>query len=118
MQNIMLSCGCCANSTCNGKPSCTTHFDIPGGVFPVEPPNLEGRKARCAQCGNTSKSSLELPFFEFRGIGSHQGNETCKNCHYYKIAHKPGAHSGICGNFESVGSFEFDNFYCGCRGWE
>lgn len=122
MKSIYLSCGCRSNSvnTITGQPSCTTHFDLPGGVHPVAPPNLEGRKARCI-CGRIETSSIDLAFFEFRGPGSRAGNATCKNCRYHDVAHTPekrAKNKYICDNFESIESFEFDSFYCGCRGWD
>ena len=121
MENIMLSCGCRAQSI-NGKgePSCPTHSTMPGGVHPIECPNLEDRKARC-DCGKVEKSSLDLAFFEFRGAGSRAGWNTRKNCRYDKVAHRPeitNKNKAVCLNFESIGSFEFDKYYCGCYGWD
>ena len=117
MQKIFLSCGCAANSTNNEKPSCVVHSGSPDGVHSIDAPNLEGRRARCV-CGQLRPSSLDLAFFEFRGVGSPEGKRTCKNCRYYEVAHKPGAHNGICKNFESIRAFEYDSFYCGCYGWD
>lgn len=121
MSNVILSCGCRSQSI-NGKgePSCITHFDMPGGVHPIECPNLEGRKARCT-CGRTEISSLDLAFFEFRGPNSRAGNVTCKNCRYHDVAHRPeiwAKNKSVCHNFEPIKNFEFDLFYCGCSGWD
>lgn len=43
---------------------------------------LEGRKAKCPECGKIESSHWGLPFFEYRP------------------------------------EEEFDQYYCGCRGWE
>ena len=122
MSNVMLSCGCRANSVNmkTGEPSCVIHSDMPGGVHPIPAPDLTGRKARC-HCGNTRNSSLDLAFFEFRGPGSREGTESCKNCGYHRVAHTleiQAKNDGICKNFESIGSYEFDEYYCGCDGWD
>ena len=119
--SIMMSCGCRSQSTnAKGEPSCPTHFDTPGGVHPVEAPNLTGRKARCV-CGKLEDSSLDLAFFEFRGLGSMQGATTCKHCRFHRVAHTPEItkkNKLVCLNFESIGEFEFDSYYCGCFGWD
>lgn len=122
MKNIFLSCGCVSNSTNmkTGQPSCVTHFDIPGGVHPIIPPNLEGRKARCT-CGRTEDSSLDLAFFKFCGPGSREATVVCKNCRYHDVAHRPeiwAKNEHVCHNFEPIGSFDTDRFYCGCFGWD
>jgi hypothetical protein len=86
-----------------------------------ETQNLTGRKARCPQCRTVKDSNLDLPFLEFRGIGSKAALNQCKNCGFYKVAHKPETRKGnnlICAHFEPKGAFEFDSFYCGCRGWD
>ena len=43
---------------------------------------LEGRKAKCPECGKVESSHWGLPFFQYRP------------------------------------EEEFDQYYCGCRGWE
>ena len=120
-ENVILSCGCRAQSiNGNGEPSCPVHSTIPGGVHPIPPPDLEGRMARC-DCGKMAKSSLDLAFFQFRGVGSREGDETCKNCRYYKVAHRPevtNKNNSVCLNFEPIISFELDKYYCGCYGWD
>lgn len=119
--SIMMSCGCRSQSTnAKSEPSCPTHFDMPGGIHPIETPNLAGRKARCA-CGKLEDSSLDLTFFEFRGLGSMRGARTCKNCRFYDVAHTPEKrhkNKHICQNFEALKEFEFDSYYCGCSGWD
>jgi hypothetical protein len=84
-------------------------------------PELNGRMAKCT-CGRTEPSSHSLAFFQFRGDGSESAVETCKHCAYFRVAHTPAVmakNSSLkCTNFESRGAYEFDSFYCGCRGWE
>lgn len=88
--------------------------------------NLENRVARCT-CGREEPSSQSLPFFEYRGEGSTVATTSCKTCRYRKVAHEravndPAAthlHHIIVGHdFEPVGGFDHDSFYCGCRGWD
>jgi hypothetical protein len=91
--------------------------------------NISGRKATCS-CGKIKDSSEGLAFFEFRGEGSKQATESCKNCGYYECAHnseyvrknnvsrKTVVEDGLCTGFVPHGSWEFDTFYCGCSGWD
>lgn len=93
---------------------------------------LEGREARCG-CGKTRPSTDQddgsLAFFEYRGEGSRMATDMCKHCHFSIVAHE---HEGVknnvdprtviekgkCEGFEARGSWEYDVFYCGCRGWD
>ena len=82
--------------------------------------NLDGRQAKC-DCGKLAPSSPALAFFEFQGEGSERALKTCKHCHYFEVAHRPEIqrqHAHVCDHFEAVGAFEFDRWYCGCRGWD
>jgi hypothetical protein len=122
MTKVMLSCGHAANATDgNGQPSCAICAGLHQSV-PVDAPNLTGRYARCG-CGRTAPSTLDgsLAFFEFRGEGSRSALDICRNCSYAENAHKPEVmkrnNALDCHSFEPHGAFEFDNFYCGCRGW-
>ena len=68
-RTVFLVCGCSALATHQGShdglksghPSCPIHdcCEI------VEPPNLDGRYARCPHCGTVKGSKLELPFFAY-----------------------------------------------------
>lgn len=83
------------------------------------------RSAKCF-CGRTRPSSErdDLAFFEDRGPGN--VDHVCKNCRYHLVAHErkvdglPLHRSKVvCDNFEPmVDGYEFDTYYCGCRGWD
>jgi hypothetical protein len=89
-------------------------------------PDLTGRVARCS-CGAERPSSFELAFFEFRGEGSKAATQACAHCGYFAVAHGPDAprrnhgQSAVeragCPGFEPHGSWDYDIYYCGCRGW-
>lgn len=113
----------------------------------VSPPNLEGRKARCAHYGGRKAlgshssssckagrdgvscrceepSSKELAFFEFCGEGSREAS-ICKHCAMAEVAHEngrcrdPGLRVHPAGTrYTPQGDRGFDRFYCGCHGWE
>lgn len=94
-----------------------------------DPELLIGREAKCI-CGRTVPSTEyeRLAFFEFRGAGSQKATETCKHCHYTTVAHQddapvwPNGKTAVqthgCPGFEPIGPWEFDSYYCGCRGWD
>lgn len=88
------------------------------------------RMATCF-CGAKQPSSSNLPFFEDLSADSPQAQRLCKHCGYYIQAHDkehmannvPGnrrtvVEQGKCPGFEKHGAYEFDSFYCGCRGWD
>ena len=79
------------------------------------------RKAQCS-CGQVVPSSKSLPFFESTAEGSRDAVESCKHCGYFRVAHTPEViaknKSLKCTNFEPHGAYEFDRYYCGCRGWD
>jgi len=125
MPNVLLNCGCRANSiNQNRDPSCTTHVGLME-LHPVESPNLKNRKAKC-QCGKTVDSSLSLAFFKFRGENSPDSINHCKNCGFYKSVHTADnfyqntsmVNPHICKNFVPHGIYDYDIYYCGCRGWD
>jgi hypothetical protein len=130
MSTTMMTCGHTGMATHAGAhdglpanhPSCVIDAPNPAACTPAVAPNLDGRLAKCS-CGKTRPSSTELAFFEWRGEGSRAAIMTCKQCSYYEIAHLrknagETANRYICDNFEPYGAFEFDLFYCGCRGWD
>ena len=86
-------------------------------------PKLVGRQARCSSCKTLVPSSPDLAFFEFRGEGSRSAAEICGTCHFGHVAHNDKAanrrvNHKVCDNFKPIGAWEYDLFYCGCRGWD
>lgn len=89
---------------------------------------LEGRMARCGIDHGTTPSSQSLPFFQFRGEGSLAAIDSCLHCGYSKFAHgeeasrwkngKTAVENAGCPGFEPHGPWDYDLYYCGCRGWE
>jgi hypothetical protein len=87
----------------------------------------EGRTARC-HCGATRPSTEPgLAFYAYRGPGSAAAEEHC-TCGFHKCAHerqprlvdpRSVQERGDCTTgFVAHGPHEFDEFYCGCRGWD
>ena len=123
----MLKCGHAANGTCSNKGG--IHYDPPVPCCVIcsciEVTNvtfsLEGRKAKRCTEASIRDSSTNLAFFEYRGAGSKAATQSCKGCGYHKIAHKPdrmNRSKRVCTNFQPHGAWEFDLYYCGCRGWD
>jgi hypothetical protein len=100
------------------------------------PAQLEGRTARCSydsdREGNTHpdsrRPSIDLlgdSFFQYHGEGSRHATDICAVCRYSIVAHDPsldrhaawiskvGEH-----DFVPAGPKDFDEYYCGCRGWD
>lgn len=122
MAQVMMACGHSANAVNmkTGEPSCAYCVGLtPNAEIRAETPNLEGRMARCG-CGRTVPSSLDLPFFEWRGDGSYEATHSCKHCGYFESAHKTGKpHLKHCEHdFEPRGDFGLDAYYCGHAGWD
>jgi hypothetical protein len=92
-------------------------------------PDDGNREARCSQCGRIVDSNPSLPFFEDTSEGSEAATLHCK-CGYYESAHSAEMlkarniqnstviERGLCKGFESHGAYEYDRYYCGCRGWD
>ena len=130
------------------KPCCITHAgfidgegDDLGRTIAKKQPDLTGRRARCsyshtAEDDDTNKlrrqrgwsacqieadSSIKLPFFEWRGEGSFRAVTMCRHCSFYGSAHTEEnrkKNKRICSHFEPHGDYEFDQYYCGCMGWD
>ena len=128
MNRPIMMCGHVANSKCSAKDGVVFDPAIPSCVIcdcievDENAPDLQGRIARCAHCGKEAPSSLDLAFFEFRGEGSKEAAQVCKNCRFAKRAHikevmdrNP---SLKCVDFIPHGPFEYDRYYCGCFGWD
>lgn len=121
MSTILMKCGHTAQGYMGGDlPVCVICWPSPDSLAPAEKqPLLEGRQAKCASCGHTAQSSYSLAFFKYRGEGSHDALHHCKNCMYYESAHNmPGRPFAKCKDFEPHGPYEYDEYYCGCRGWD
>ena len=77
----MMKCGHAANASrmVDGEPQpvCVICFGINPEAATVaeEPPSLEGRMSRCLDCGRTTPSNSNLPFFR------HQPEEA-EDTHY------------------------------------
>ena len=117
----MMQCGHAANATDGeGKPCCAICVGLdPGATIIAEKPSLEGREAQCPYCKKTVLSSWNLAFFEYKGPGSRAAEDACAKCAYYKSAHEkklPGT-PRMNHYFVPHGPFEYDSYYCGCRGW-
>lgn len=82
------------------------------------------RMARCT-CGKVRESSPSLDFFQARGPGTQE--DTCAICRFAPIAHEwttdrvvAEPHPATVGHefTPMTEGYEFDTFYCGCRGWD
>jgi hypothetical protein len=85
--------------------------------------------ARCSCGALKASNSPSLAFFEFRGEGSRAAEQTCANCGYAYTPHvaelikdfiikETVIEAGKCPGFKARGAWEYDSFYCGCRGWD
>ena len=94
MTTPLMKCGHAAQGTDrNGNPLCVSCFGIRQGADEVDenPPSLEGRMARCTY---------------YPGGGK-----------YHKCA-EPKASSTTLAFFSYCPESQFDNYYCGCWGWD
>ena len=117
----MMKCGHVANALrTNTGPTkhdppldCCTICDC---IEEAPMPDLTGRMAAC-MCGRKEPSDPELAFFEWRGEGSPRSEYQC-TCGYTKPAHNKPHVQNQCEGFTPRGPFEYDSYYCGCRGWD
>lgn len=140
MKIYKMKCGHTANATIrNNKtgietPACVicSCTDVEREVEADE--GLEGRQARCGQHTNYKNgrdigdgirpSRWDLAFFKYRGPGSEDAETVCKVCGYRKCAHEDHegrinvVKEGKCTGFVPHGPFEYDEYYCGCHGWD
>lgn len=121
----LMMCGHTAEGTDkNGILICVTCYPLPASyVVDSRAHDLTNRRAKCAYHhaeDDSVPSDLNLPFFEFRGEGSADSVNFCKHCGYYKIVHDPTyyRYKALGHEFEPCGPFEYDRYYCGCRGWD
>jgi hypothetical protein len=123
-----MQCGHTANARDDiGRPVCVICVGINPGAVNISAlrPDLTGRKARCSYysyCGGEEDSTYNLAFFEYRGEGSFEAENRCKNCKFFHVAHtdtvRKSRNPSVCNNFEAIGSLEYDLYYDGCRGWD
>jgi hypothetical protein len=83
-----------------------------------------GRWAKCS-CGRTEPSTEDLAF---RQTAAQRAHDRCAQCGYAEVAHTPEVRArkhlvwkmGDGHEFVATdpSTFEFDTFYCGCRGWD
>jgi len=68
MKDILMKCGHVANAIDeNGNPCCAICLPKKEAMeIKEENPSLEGRKAKCSDCGNIVDSSYDLSFFEYK----------------------------------------------------
>lgn len=68
MYNPLMKCGHVANATRDGKPICIICLNIIDGADEIAntTPNLKNRKSKCLDCGKTTESNFDLPFFKYR----------------------------------------------------
>lgn len=97
---------------------------------------MSERTARCSYfstCGQERPSSnrANLAFFQDKGPGSRVALESCSVCRYHKQAHTPETMNrphmvaammkmrvSVEHEFMPRGEFPYDEYFCGCRGWE
>lgn len=81
------------------------------------------RQARCTYfhlCGAKVNSKPDLAFFSSQVLGTI--SSTLCACGFYPSAHKGGKFyhpaSQACANYEPRGDVGYDEFYCGCKGYD
>jgi hypothetical protein len=110
-------CGDCA----------TTYRTNLANLFP-NPNDLIGRFAVCGahklnpeHHHSKTPSSSKLAFFVYKGPESDFSKNACKNCSYNLVGHariEVGNVNRCCEKFEPYGPFPYDDYYCGCNGWD
>ena len=82
---------------------------------------MSTRQARC-HCGKTRPSSPNLAFFEDRSPGTQ--DHRCRDCRKFVAAHEYAPRRVRPEPSENhpfvpmTAGYEFDSYYCGCRGWD
>lgn len=109
----MMKCGHAANGThpahsdheSNRMEPCCVICAPTKEAYEIDPnpPDLRNREARCS-CDARRPSSPSLPFFDFQGPGSRYDSDNPE--------------SKIFPAWKTKGGRPFDEFYCGCRGWD
>lgn len=110
MTNPMLECGHAANAhDSEGKPSCAICVGLhPGAkIVAVNPPDLSTRRARCDYFSKGTAKGRGLRCSNECNYGGNS-ETTCK-CEQPSSSDLP--------FFKHRPSEPFDEFYCGCWGW-
>ena len=107
MSHVLMKCGCVSNAI-NAKtnePVCIIHMGLTkdAEIIDSNPPTLVNRMARCNYFGKIPSGS------------NHSSNYGCKRGEHC-MCQQP---SSLDLPFFSINNTkEFDEFYCGCWGWE
>lgn len=70
------------------------------------------RQAQCSYCKKVVESNPNLPFFSDLGPGSPLAENLCVVCSMHIRFHDDQKHP------YQNGPAKYDDFYCGCRGWD
>ena len=109
MTTPMMKCGHAANATTgpDQRPCCAICARIVEGwdVIDTDAPDLSERRARCAYYGGT-----------IRQYG--RGGNECDECRGKQRCQCERPSSSNLAFFEYTPDKPFDNFYCGCHGWD
>jgi hypothetical protein len=102
------------HALCTGHPLQNDEPSTP------DEPSATPRVAQCIWCNTERPSSPDLPFFADRSAGSKHAETTCRHCGYLAVAHGiTNYKTNACEAFEALSEgAPFDEFYCGCGGWD
>lgn len=80
------------------------------------------RYARCPYCKRLEPSNPKLAFFIDRSVENDRTSCSVGACYFVKAVHQAiNPHTGRAGvtDHEFVPRvYEYDEYYCGCRGWD
>jgi len=68
VKRVIMQCGCVTQATdAGGNPVCVIHYGLMRGATQIMDisPELEGRTARCRDCGREVPSHKNLAFFNY-----------------------------------------------------
>lgn len=81
MARKLMMCGCLSTGVdAKGRPVCASHVGIEPGAEVVNenPPNLDGRRAKCRYCENIRPSGFNLPYFRWNPEGEDEWYCGCR----------------------------------------
>lgn len=124
----MMMCGHTANAVMVESderiPCCAICAPEPASyTINPTPRSLEGRQAQCT-CGKAvpSDDSGRLAFFQYRGPGMADPPCSVGRCFYVESVHQQinprTGRPGVTDHAFVARTYEYDSFYCGCRGWD